>query len=141
MTAMLVDKIVPSTEAAEAVVTCDAELMRSVLARVGDKWSVVVICELGRGARRFNELRRLARPITQRMLSTTLRGLERDGVVTRTVHPTVPPQVEYALAPAGQTLLTIVQDLAGWTEQNLDGIRASRAAYDRRREDSAGAEL
>jgi DNA-binding HxlR family transcriptional regulator len=131
MTVTLVDKIAPGAEAAEALVTRDADLMRSVLARVGDKWSVVVICELGKGSRRFNELRRLAHPITQRMLSTTLRGLERDGVVTRTVHPTVPPQVEYALAPAGRALLTIVQDLAGWTEQNLEGIRASRAVYDR----------
>ncbi|MGW4467877.1 winged helix-turn-helix transcriptional regulator [Micromonospora sp. NPDC004704] len=138
MTATLVDKITPT---AEPAVTCDAELMRSVLARVGDKWSVVVICELGKGSRRFNELRRLAYPITQRMLSATLRGLERDGVVTRTVHPTVPPQVEYALAPAGQTLLTIVQDLAGWTEQNLDGIRATRVAYDRRYQDPTTTDL
>lgn len=141
MTTSLVDKIAPEAQATKAPVTCDADLMRSVLARVGDKWSVVVICELGKGPRRFNELRRLAYPITQRMLSTTLRALERDGVVTRTVHPTVPPQVEYALAPAGRTLLTIVQDLAGWTEQNLEGIRASRAAYDHSHQDPAGTDL
>ncbi|MFC0556351.1 winged helix-turn-helix transcriptional regulator [Planotetraspora thailandica] len=120
------------TDVAEAdSPACTYELVRSVLDRVGDKWTVVIVCELGNGPRRFNELRRLASPITQRMLTVTLRGLERDGLVSRTVHPTVPPQVEYALTGVGRTLLTIVRDLADWTEANLDHIRTARAGYDR----------
>ena len=107
-------------------------LIRAVLSRVGDKWSVGVICHLGHQSRRFNELRRLTAPITQRVLSATLHGLERDGLVTRTVHPTVPPQVEYALTEVGETLVDVVRELAAWTEENLDYIRAARAAYDGR---------
>ena len=107
-------------------------LIRAVLTRVGDKWSVGVICHLGHQPRRFNELRRLTAPITQRVLSATLHGLERDGLVSRTVHPTVPPQVEYALTEVGETLVDVVRGLAAWTEENLDYIRAARAAYDSR---------
>lgn len=106
------------------------DLIRDVLARIGDKWSVVVVCELDERTLRFNELRRRSAPITQRMLSSTLRGLERDGLVTRTVHPTVPPRVEYALTERGLTLLGLVRDLARWAEDNVDGIRGSRFAFD-----------
>ncbi|MFE6722002.1 winged helix-turn-helix transcriptional regulator [Streptomyces albidoflavus] len=112
-------------------------LVRDVLSRMGDKWSVLVICRLGCGPRRFNALRRETGTITQRMLSSTLRGLERDGVVSRTVHPTVPPKVEYALTGTGRSLLGVVQALAGWTEEHLDEIREARAAYDARAEDPA----
>ena len=108
-----------------------AAFVRDVLSRMGDKWSVIVICRLGKGSRRFNELRRETGGITQRMLSSTLRGLERDGVVSRTVHPTVPPAVEYALTDTGHSLLGIVQALAGWTDSHVDVIRAARADYDR----------
>lgn len=115
---------------------CDDEdrsaVVRSVLDRMGDKWSVIVICRLGAGSRRFNELRREAGGITQRMLSSTLRGLERDGVVSRTVHPTVPPRVDYALTATGHSLLQIVQALARWTDGHVDVIRAARADYDER---------
>ncbi|GAB3163573.1 winged helix-turn-helix transcriptional regulator [Microbispora hainanensis] len=108
------------------------DLIRDVLERVGDKWSVVVICQLSDTTRRFNELRRMSAPITQRMLSTTLRGLERDGLVTRTVHDTTPPRVDYALTPRGLSLLEIVRDLAGWAEDNAAGILESRTAFDAR---------
>jgi DNA-binding HxlR family transcriptional regulator len=109
-----------------------AGFVRDVLDRIGDKWSVLVICRLGEHTFRFNELRRAAGGITQRMLSSTLRGLERDGVVSRTVHPTVPPRVDYALTDVGRSLLAIVQDLARWTDEHLEEIRSARADYDRR---------
>jgi len=105
-------------------------LLRDVLARIGDKWSVIVICRLDGQPRRFNELRRLAQGITQRMLSATLRHLERDGLVQRTVYPTVPPQVEYAHTERGRSLHTILYQLVDWTDDHLPGIQASRAAYD-----------
>ncbi|MEV6741441.1 helix-turn-helix domain-containing protein [Streptomyces sp. NPDC051104] len=109
-----------------------AAFVRDILDRIGDKWSVIVICRLGKGPHRFNELRRTSDGITQRMLSSTLRALERDGIVTRTVHPTVPPRVEYALTETGRTLLDVVKALARWTDQHVDVIRAARADYDQR---------
>src|SRR5258708_7602217 len=105
-------------------------LLRDVLARIGDKWSVIVICRLEGQPRRFNELRRLPEGITQRMLSSTLRHLERDGLVQRTVYATVPPQAEYALTERGRSLHTILYQLVDWTGEHLAGIQASRAAYD-----------
>ncbi|MDG4782457.1 helix-turn-helix domain-containing protein [Micromonospora sp. WMMD961] len=105
-------------------------LIRDVLERIGDKWSVVVICQLGHGTRRFNELRRQSDPITQRMLSATLRGLERDGLVTRTVHDSKPPRVDYTLTPRGLSLLDVVRGLASWAEGNVTDILASRASFD-----------
>ena len=108
------------------------DLIRNVLERIGDKWSVVVICQLSDTTRRFNELRRMSEPITQRMLSATLRGLERDGLVTRTVYDTKPPRVDYALTPRGFSLLEVVRALAGWAEDNAAGILDSRTAFDAR---------
>lgn len=105
-------------------------LVRDLLERIGDKWSVVVICQLGESTCRFNELRRRCAPITQRMLSVTLRGLERDGLVRRTVFDTKPPRVDYALTARGLSLLTVVRELAGWAEGHLDGILHSRASFD-----------
>jgi DNA-binding HxlR family transcriptional regulator len=113
-------------------------LLRDVLAQIGDKWSVIVICRLDGQPRRFNELRRLAEGITQRMLSATLRHLERDGLVQRTVYATVPPQVEYALTERGRSLHTILYQLVDWTDYHLDGIKASRAAYDTGRDARPG---
>src|SRR5260370_522770 len=103
-------------------------LLRDVLARIGDKWSVIVICRLDGQPRRFNELRRLAQGITQRMLSATLRHLERDGLVRRTVYATVPPQVEYALTERGRGLPAILYHLVDWTDANPARIQASPAA-------------
>ncbi|MER6121913.1 helix-turn-helix domain-containing protein [Streptomyces sp. NPDC001795] len=109
-----------------------AAFVRDIFDRIGDKWSVIVICRLGKGSHHFNELRRASDGITQRMLSATLRALERDGIVTRTVHPTVPPRVEYALTETGRTLLDVVKALARWTDQHVDVIRAARVDYDQR---------
>ncbi|WP_433473508.1 winged helix-turn-helix transcriptional regulator [Spirillospora sp. CA-142024] len=105
---------------------------REILDRVGDKWSLQVISLLGERAKRFNELRREIDGISQRMLSVTLRGLERDGIVTRTVYPVMPPRVEYALTPMGATLMDAASALVRWAETHLDEIDASRALYDAR---------
>lgn len=101
----------------------------ALLARVGDKWTVLVIRVLGEGPIRFNALRRRIGDISQKMLATTLRGLERDGFVTRTVTPTNPPQVEYALTDLGRSLLEPVCALAKWTVANADRIEAARRDY------------
>src|SRR4051812_2941388 len=102
----------------------------SVLARVGDKWSVFVIMMLGDGPKRFNEIKRMISGISQRMLTLTLRGLERDGLVTRTVFPTIPPRVEYELTKMGRTLLKPINALAEWSEENRAAIQAARNRYD-----------
>lgn len=103
---------------------------REVLNRVGDKWSVLIIGTLGPGPQRFNELRRAVEGISQRMLTLTLRALERDGLVTRTQFPTIPPRVDYALTPLGKTLLEPVKSLARWAEKNRGQLQAARDAFD-----------
>lgn len=112
--------------------TSQCEQISALLSRVGDKWTVLVVGVLGAGPIRFNALRRRVGDISQKMLATTLRNLERDGFVTRTVAPTTPPQVEYALTDLGSGLLAPVQALARWTAANADRIEAARCAYDRR---------
>src|SRR3970040_1056336 len=89
-----------------------------VLARVGDKWTVLVVSTLGNGPKRFNELRRNLGSISQRMLTLTLRGLERDGLVKRTAFPTIPPRVDYELTPLGRSLLAPVMELSDWARKN-----------------------
>jgi DNA-binding HxlR family transcriptional regulator len=116
-------------ETAVVPTTCRA---REVLQRVGDKWSVLAIDLLGQGTMRFTELHRAIDGITARMLTVTLRGLERDGIVTRTIHPVIPPRVEYALTPMGRTLLCTIGQLVSWTDSHLPEIEAARAAYDAR---------
>lgn len=106
--------------------------VRDVLNRVGDKWSVFVVSLLGDGPRRFSELRRTIEGISQRMLTRTLRGLERDGLVTRTVYPTIPPRVDYELTPLGKTLLEPIQALAAWAQKHRVVIRDARDHYDRK---------
>ena len=110
----------------------DAGLVRHILDRVGDKWSLLVISLLGVGTRRFTELRREIDEISQRMLTLTLRHLERDGLVERTVYPVVPPRVEYRLTSLGVTLLDTIQALVAWTMAHRDEIAAAREAYDAR---------
>lgn len=106
---------------------------REMLARVGDKWSVYVIHVLGdAGTLRFNELRSRVDGISQRMLTVTLRGMERDGLVTRKVYPEVPPRVEYALTKLGRTLRQLVRGLVQWSGAHLTEVDAARAAYDAR---------
>ena len=104
-----------------------------MLARVGDKWSVYVIHVLGdAGTLRFNELRSAVDGISQRMLTVTLRGMERDGLVLRKVYPEVPPRVEYALTPLGKTLRQLVRALVAWSGAHLAEVDAARAEYDAR---------
>jgi DNA-binding HxlR family transcriptional regulator len=109
--------------------TCPA--IREVLNRVGDKWSVLVIALLGDGPKRFSELRRSIEGVSQRMLTLTLRGLERDGLLTRTVYPTVPPRVDYALTKLGETLLDPIQALSAWAGEHRFEIQAAREKFDR----------
>lgn len=113
----------------------DCRGVAAVLARVGDKWSVLVIMLLGDGPRRFNELKRMIGGISQRMLTLTLRGLERDGLVTRTVFPTVPPRVDYELTDLGRGLSEPVKSLGGWAKQHLGDIDAARRDFDARSKD------
>lgn len=110
----------------------DGIAAREVLNLVGDKWSVLVVGLLGDGSMRFSELRRSVEGISQRMLTLTLRGLERDGLVTRTVTPTTPPRVDYALTELGETLIAPVKALAQWAERNRATIQAARDRFDRK---------
>jgi DNA-binding HxlR family transcriptional regulator len=112
----------------------DCRAVASVLARVGDKWSVFVIMLLGNGPRRFNEIKRMVGGISQRMLTLTLRGLERDGLVTRTVFPTIPPRVDYELTELGRGLSRPVQALGMWASDHRTEIEGARARFDRRNE-------
>jgi DNA-binding HxlR family transcriptional regulator len=110
----------------------DCRAVASVLARIGDKWSVFVIMLLGDGPRRFNELRRMVGGISQRMLTLTLRGLERDGLVTRTVFPTIPPRVDYELTDLGRGLAKPIKALGEWAFEHLAQIEGARQKFDRR---------
>jgi len=108
----------------------DCRAVSEVLARVGDKWTVLVVSVLGERPKRFNELRRSLGSISQRMLTLTLRGLERDGLVTRTLFPTIPPRVDYALTELGRSLLEPVSRLGLWARQNRAAIEAARRRFD-----------
>ncbi|HWM81960.1 MAG TPA: helix-turn-helix domain-containing protein [Pseudolabrys sp.] len=110
----------------------DCRAVSEVLSRIGDKWTVLVVGVLGDGPKRFNEVRRSLGSISQRMLTLTLRGLERDGLVTRTVYPTVPPRVDYALTTLGRSLLEPVNGLGLWARQNRVAIQSARDAFDAR---------
>ena len=115
----------------------DCRAVSELLSRVGDKWTVLIVKALETQSRRFNELKREVGGISQQMLTRTLRMLERDGMVTRTVHPTVPPQVDYALTDLGRSLAVPVMALTEWTFANLPEIHANRASYDGAMEDAA----
>jgi DNA-binding HxlR family transcriptional regulator len=115
--------------------TPEAIEVRQILNRVGDKWSILVIALLDEGTRRFSELRREIDGISQRMLTLTLRQLERDGLVRRTVYPVVPPKVEYELTDLGSTLIESVRGLANWAKEHRGQVAAARAAYDARQSD------
>ena len=112
----------------------DCRAVASVLARVGDKWSVFVIMMLDDGPKRFNELKRRIGGISQRMLTLTLRGLERDGLVTRTVFPTIPPRVDYELTDLGRGLAKPVAALGEWVFAHKHEIEGARTRFDRRGE-------
>src|ERR1700712_2087071 len=108
----------------------DCRAVSDVLARVGDKWTVLVVGVLGPGPKRFSEIRRALGSISQRMLTLTLRGLERDGLVTRTVFPTVPPRVDYELTKLGRSLLEPVSGIGLWARQNRPAILEARDRFD-----------
>jgi len=109
----------------------ECQAVNSVLARVGDKWSVLTIALLGDGPKRFNEMRRLVSGISQRMLTLTLRGLERDGLVTRTVYPTIPPRVDYELTALGRSLREAVEPLGLWARAHVGAIHKARDKFDK----------
>ncbi|RUR66220.1 transcriptional regulator [Variovorax guangxiensis] len=106
--------------------------VNQMLGRMGDKWTILAITMLEQKPRRFNELKRLIGGISQQMLTRTLKALERDGMVTRTVHPTVPPQVEYALTELGHSLASPLMNLATWVLDHLGQIELHRASHDER---------
>jgi DNA-binding HxlR family transcriptional regulator len=108
----------------------DCRAVSEVLSRIGDKWTVLVVSLLGDGPKRFNEIRRALGSISQRMLTLTVRALERDGLVTRTVYPTIPPRVDYALTKLGRSLLEPVNGLGTWARKNRSTIEAARRQFD-----------
>jgi DNA-binding HxlR family transcriptional regulator len=116
----------------EAAIVADSCRVRTVLDRVGDKWAIYVVNRLGQGPQRFSELNRGIDGITARMLTVTLRGLERDGIVTRTMHAAVPPRVDYQLTQLGETLLDTIGQLVAWADAHIGEIEAARADYDAR---------
>ena len=108
----------------------DCRAISAVLQRVGDKWTVLVVTKLGGGRMRFNELREAVGGISQKMLTTTLRGLERDGYVSRTVTPSIPPRVDYALTDLGRELLEPIRALEAFARRNQERIASARAAFE-----------
>ena len=109
----------------------------TLLSRIGDKWTVLIVETLAQRPRRFNELRREIPSVSQRMLTLTLRNLERDGLVSRTVTPSIPPRVDYALTELGHSLQKPVCALATWAKAHVEEIHASQARFDEQREDEA----
>jgi DNA-binding HxlR family transcriptional regulator len=110
----------------------DCRAVSSILARIGDKWSVLIIVLLGDGSKRFNEIKRMVGGISQRMLTLTLRGLERDGLVKRTQFPTIPPRVDYELTQLGRSLWEAVKPLGQWARGHVTHITRARAAFDKK---------
>ena len=110
--------------------TSSCRAVSEILQRIGDKWSLLVVRQLGDGPMRFNELRHSIGSISQKMLTTTLRTLERDGFVTRTVFPTIPPRVDYELTDLGRELEIPVKGLADWAIVNMRRINEARQRFD-----------
>ena len=111
----------------------------ALLQRIGDKWTVLVVSALADGPRRFNELRREIPSVSQRMLTLTLRNLERDGLVSRTVTPTMPPRVDYALTDLGHSLRPLLCDLSRWASEHVDDIHSAQRRYDAELDQAAAA--
>lgn len=111
----------------------DCRAVSGVLARVGDKWSVLIIVMLGDGPKRFNEIKRAVGGISQRMLTLTLRGLERDGLVTRTIFPTIPPRVDYELTKLGRSLWAAVEPLGLWAQGHVKDIHKAQEKFDQKK--------
>jgi DNA-binding HxlR family transcriptional regulator len=111
----------------------ECRVLTDVLARIGDKWTVMVVGALSGGPMRYSQIRKLVDGVSQRMLTLTLRGLERDGLVTRTVFPTIPPRVDYELTERGRTLIVPLRELWAWAQVNRPDIEETRREFDRRR--------
>jgi DNA-binding HxlR family transcriptional regulator len=110
--------------------------MAAILDRIGDKWTVMVVGTLSKGPMRFNAIKRHIEAVSHRMLTLTLRGLERDGLVRRTAYPTIPPKVEYELTDLGRSLIELLGNLGDWAFQNRPAIEQARAAYDETKEEA-----
>jgi len=106
------------------------DFTRELLSRVGDKWSILIVAHLAPGPMRFNTLKRTIGQVSQRMLTLTLKSLEKDGLVLRTMYPTIPPRVDYELTPLGHTLMHPVMALIDWSHAHQDEVEASRRAYE-----------
>lgn len=127
MDALTPDSLLPGTHLPGK---CTA--VASILSRVGDKWTVLIVMMLATGPRRFNELKRMIGGISQRMLTLTLRGLERDGLVSRTLHPTIPPRVDYELTELGHSLRVPLVTLGEWAFAHIPAVQQARAVFDNR---------
>ncbi|MDX3226653.1 helix-turn-helix domain-containing protein [Streptomyces sp. ME19-01-6] len=123
------DQLTPSPGGEHTHPLADCPL-REVLALIGDKWSTQVLVQLGSGPSRFTELERAIEGISRRMLTLSLRSLERNGLITRTVHPDAPPRVEYATTPLTEDIREPLEALAAWADRNRPAIAAARRAYD-----------
>lgn len=108
----------------------DCSAIKHIIARIGDKWAVLVVRMLGGGPQRFNELKKAIGSVSQRMLTLTLRGLERDGLVSRTVYPSIPPRVDYALTPLGHSLIVPIKALSDWAMVHHSEIKAAQEQFD-----------
>lgn len=111
---------------------------RQVLDRIGDKWTTLIIGLLGDEAKRFSQIRREIHGISHKMLTQTLRSLERDGLVTRTIYAEIPPRVEYRLTPLGKTLFDLITGIIRWSEQHIDEVTAAQIDYDAREATQVG---
>ena len=121
-------------ESGRAHLPGDCAMVSGILSRIGDKWTVLVVMMLADGPKRFNELRRLIGGVSQRMLTLTLRGLERDGLVTRTLFPTIPPRVDYELTDLGHSLRGPIEALGDWAFANIPAVQHARTAFDARKD-------
>jgi DNA-binding HxlR family transcriptional regulator len=126
---------VRASAASNSRAACQAEV--ETLARIGDKWTVMVVGALSKGPIRYNEIRRRVEGISQRMLTLTLKGLEQDGLVTRTMYPTIPPRVDYELTDLGRKLIVPLKALSKWARENRPAMLAAREAFQRRRQHGA----
>jgi DNA-binding HxlR family transcriptional regulator len=122
---------VRAPEALNPHAACKAEVVET-LALIGDKWTVMVVGALSKGPIRYNEIRRRVEGISQRMLTLTLKGLEQDGIVTRTMYPTIPPRVDYELTELGRKLIVPLKALSKWARDNRPAMLAAREAFQRR---------
>ncbi len=125
-----------SVEPATAHLPGECKSVSSILSRVGDKWTVLIVMTLANGPRRFNELKRMIGGVSQRMLTLTLRGLERDGMVSRTVYPTIPPRVDYELTDLGQSLRKPIEALGNWAFNHITVVEKARSEFDSRPDDT-----